>query len=618
MKRLPQPGAIRRWLRRAWSKRDDWLGIGYCGWLQRHFPQDAETTRRMTERAQQLESGPSIAIAMAVFNPPIEYLHRAIESVRMQTYPRWQLCICDDASSDPATAALLERAQATDARIRVITRSANGHICQATNDAIALAHSEWIGFLDHDDELMPYALGLVAAALVGRPEAQLLYTDEDKLDARGLRCRPHFKPGWNPALLLGQNYLCHLTVYRLDRVLELGGLRPGYEGAQDHDLALRYTEGLKAHQVIHLPHILYHWRMHSQSTAMRIGAKPYAQEAAERAVSDALRRRGMKARVEPAGLWWRVRPELPSPAPAVSVIVNSAKAGAQLSRCIGSVLAVTPQTELDFLVTLESAAELSAARRRTLDTLCERFACKALLPRLGDTPTTLRRRAIEQSKAPYVLLLDESIEAVCPHWLHALLGWAVQADVAAVGAALWSPRGRLVHGGLHLGVRSSVGNAHDGLWRGEPGEHGRALLPQDFMACSGTCLMVKRTAYLAVGGLDAEGFPDALADVDLCLRLRSAGWRVIWSPAAELVLHRQATQGMRLPKDVRKDHKAWSLIRSRRGEPSLSDPLLHPDECRHDEAFRRASSPRASWSRFESASHDDPADPVPAKTPEPH
>lgn len=596
MKNLPNPGALRIWLHRAWRKRHDALGILYRRWLTRHFPENDHTAQVLSERARQIKSTPCIALAMAVYNPPVEFLRQAIQSVKRQTYPHWQLCICDDASSDPAIGEALQREAMHDSRIRIVTRSTNGHICRATNDAISLADSEWIGFLDHDDALVPYALGLVAEAIAARPHAELLYTDEDKLDNKGLRSRPHFKPGWNPALLLGQNYLCHLSIYKLERVRLLGGLRPGFEGAQDHDLALRYMEGLQTHQIVHLPHILYHWRMHSQSTAQRASAKPYAVDAAHRAIGEALVRRDIKASVQPVAAWWQVQPAIRLPSAPVHLMVNSAQGGGLLLRCLDSLLRNTQHENMRVTITIEDRTWVSAKDLTALEELGKRSNTVVRVLADTGTPTELRHKATQCSDAPYMLFLDEAIEVISPHWLYALLGWAEQHDVAAVGAALWSPQGRLLHGGLRLNACGGIEAGHLGLWRGDPGEHGRAMLPQDVMACSGACLLVRRSAFDEVGGLDAHRFPDALADVDLCLRLRGADWRVIWSPASELLLRRGTTRGMPMPHWVHARHPAWLLLRSQHRLALTADPWVHPSECRQGESVRRSAHPRtAQW-----------------------
>ena len=259
----------------------------YADWISLYRPTDAHA-RHLLEEALDGHDTPLISVIMPVFNPSEHHLRSAIESVRSQWYQNWQLCIADDASTEEWVPGILAEYAALDSRISVIRHSENQHIAAATNSALEIAVGAFVGFLDHDDVLAKDALALVALAVVESPDVGLLYSDEDKIDARNVRSDPYFKSAWDPLLLLGQNYLTHFLVVRRDVILTLGGLRIGFEGAQDWDLVYRVTEHLAPEQIVHIPHVLYHWRLHPQSTSSSQGAKPYAARAAIRATKEHL------------------------------------------------------------------------------------------------------------------------------------------------------------------------------------------------------------------------------------------------------------------------------------------------------------------------------------------
>ncbi len=251
----------------------------YETWIEMFDALDDEGRRRIESHLQALPERPRISVLMPVYNPPVDLLQAAIESVREQIYPDWELCIADDCSTDAAVERVLDDYAATDPRIVVVHRTENGHISAASNSALALASGRWVALLDHDDLLAPHALALVAVALAEHPDAAMVYSDEDKIDEAGQRRDPFFKPDFDPLLLTGQNFVSHLSAFRKDLVDHAGGYREGYEGSQDWDLTLRVSELVSASQVVHIPHVLYHWRVHASSTAALVSAKPYAVDA---------------------------------------------------------------------------------------------------------------------------------------------------------------------------------------------------------------------------------------------------------------------------------------------------------------------------------------------------
>jgi len=336
----------------------------YQEWIEKYDTLRAEDLRRMKSRLSQFAYQPKISIVMPVYNTGAEWLRAAIDSVLAQVYENWELCIADDASTQPHVRAILDAYAKRDTRIRVVYREQNGHIAAASNTALRLATGEFIALLDHDDELREHALYMMVEELNRFPEASLLYSDEDKKTSYGLRANPYFKCAWNPELFLQQNYICHLGMYRAAIVERIGGFREGFEGSQDWDLALRVVEQIPEDQIRHIPHVLYHWRQIEGSTAASSGAKPYALLAGKRAIEEHLSRRGRPAEVEilPEIAHYRVRYPLPAAPPLVSLIIPTRDQVAVLSQCIESILRHTTYTNFEIVIVDNNSSEKETAR----------------------------------------------------------------------------------------------------------------------------------------------------------------------------------------------------------------------------------------------------------------
>lgn len=529
-------------LYRAYRSRFVAFERSYASWVARYdtlTAADLDVLRRQVQ--ERPGTGPTVSILVPVYNTPEALLRRCIESVLAQTWPHWELCICDDASSDPGVARVLARAQAEDPRIRVVRRDSNGHISAASNDALALATGEWVALLDHDDELRPYALQLMVQALEKVPGARFGYSDEDKIDADGRRFDPYFKPAWDRELLLGQNYLCHFSVVSAALVREVGGFRRGFEGSQDHDLFLRCTARLDDAQVVHVPRVLYHWRAVRGSTALGHAQKDYASEAGERAVADHLASVEPGARVETVGPGhYRVRRPLPEPAPRVTVIVPTRDRLDLLRTCVESLLQRTRYPAFDVLVVDNQSRE-----PETLDYLQQLAGRDRVRVMTHDQPfnySAINNRAVASCDAPVVCLLNNDIEVIDGDWLGEMVARAMAPRCGAVGARLLYPDRSLQHAGVVLGVMGVANHAWCGLPADHPGHGGRARVAQQFSAVTGACLVVRRSAWEAVGGLD-ESLAVAFNDIDFCLRLRRRGYVNVWTPFATLVHHESASRG---------------------------------------------------------------------------
>lgn len=501
--------------------------------------------------------GPVISVILPVHNPPREVLGEAIQSVLTQSYPHWELCICDDASSEADVIDLLDHAAAADPRIMLVRRRESGHISTASNDALALATGEFVTFLDHDDRLTPDALAQVVRALAER-DADILYTDEDKIDLAGQRFDPFFKPGWDPDRMMYQNVVTHLAVYRRALVERVGGLRVGLEGSQDHDLVLRVSEVTTADRIRHIPHILYHWRTVAGSTSVSIAAKPYAVAAARRAVAEHIARQGLPARIETHPFGHRVVFDLPDPAPTVGVVIATRDQPALLRRCLDGLLEATDYPALSVAV-LDNGSTDPAA----LAYLEEAGADARVTVWREPGPfnfSALMNAGARRVAGEVLLFLNDDVEVLHGDWLRELVSQAVRPDVGPVGARLLYPSMKVQHAGVIL-VEGHGGRHLDvGYPDRDPGYRARARVVQTLSAVTGACIAIRRTVFERIGGFDAETLAIDFSDIDFCLRASAAGYRTVWTPFARLLHHESASRGGHLSTDKRARFEAEQAL----------------------------------------------------------
>ncbi len=575
------------WMRSARAP----LVCDYATWLA------ADT--RVNPPAIPPENGPLISVLMPVFNPPERWLRRAIESVLNQTYPHWELCIANDASTHPAIRPLLDGYAVHDPRIKVVHRAENGHISAASNSALALSTGVFTALLDHDDELVPHALAEIVRLLINHPAAELVYSDEDKINEQGRRYDPYFKPGWNPDLLLGQNYFCHLTLYKTALLRALGGFRVGHEGAQDWDLALRAVERLRDDQIVHLPKILYHWRAIAGSTALRADKKNYHTDAAKKSLDDALRRRGWHAEVVPGpARQWRIRHALPDQPPLVSLIIPTRNRVEILRPCIESILKLTTYPRYEVLI-VDNGSDDPA----TLAFLAELAARDPRVRVLRDDGpfnySALNNRAAREARGELLALVNNDIEPITSGWLEEMVSHALRADIGAVGAMLYYPDDKIQHAGVVLGIAGPkrengvAGHAFKGMARGYHGGMSRLLLAQNYSAVTAACLVVRKSIYEQVGGLNENHLAVSFNDVDFCLRVRKAGYRNLWTPFAELYHHESASRGTdNSPKKIIRAEREAAYMRTTWGPLLDNDPAYNPNLTFVHEDFSVSWPPR--------------------------
>jgi len=564
----------------------------YVEWVRRYDTLTDEARTIMRSRIKLFKNRPTISVVMPTYNTPIQWLTEAIESVRNQIYPHWELCIADDASTDQAVRTVLERYAKEDVRIKVVFREQNGHISAAINNALSLVSGQWVALLDHDDLLTEHALYWVADTINQNPEAGLIYSDEDKLDIRGQRFDPYFKCELNLELLLAQNMICHLSVYRSDLLKTLNGCRLGFEGAQDYDLVLRAVEQLNPQQVVHIPRVLYHWRAIPGSTALAADEKNYAADTGRLAVAEHLKRRGLAAVVTAAPeapQFNRVRFVLPDPLPLVSVIIPTRDLVDLLSTCIESIFRLTTYPAFEIIIIDNGSSETATA-----DFFASLPADRVKVVR-DDSPfnfSALNNRGAKVARGDLLCLMNNDIEIITPDWLEEMVSFAVQSEIGCVGARLWYPDGRLQHGGVIVGLGGVAGHSHKYALKGLSGYFKRSVLHQSLCAVTAACIVVRRSCFEAVNGLD-EIFAVAFNDVDFCLRIKEAGYRNVWTPYAEMIHHESVSRGQNDTPDKQALFASEvQKMKGRWGEKLLVDPAYSPNLTLDYEDFSLAWPPR--------------------------
>ncbi|MHB1676688.1 MAG: glycosyltransferase [Sulfuriferula sp.] len=563
----------------------------YDEWIRCYDTLTDEIRIAMKTRLLGFAHKPLISVVMSVYNSKPEWLIKAIESVRKQIYPHWELCIADNASSDPTLHPILERYAKQDARIKVVFREQNGHIAAASNSALELAVGEWVALLEHDDLLAEHALFWVAEAINQNTDARLIYSDEDKIDGTDRRFAPDFKCDWDVDFFYSHNLITHLGIYSAELLKQMGGFRPGFEGAQDYDLALRCIEHIATNQIHHIPRVLYHWRMHPESTVPPVAAKPYAVQAGVRALNEHYQRRKISAQAELMHHGYRVHYTLPEKPPLVSLIIPT-RNGLQLIRqCVDSILEKTTYPNYEILI-VDNGSDDSA----TLQYLSNLAANSRVTIIRDDSPfnySALNNAAVKLAQGEVLGLLNNDLEVISPEWLFEMVSIALQPQVGAVGAKLWYPNNTLQHGGVIVGIGGVAGHAHKHLSQGRCNEVSRANLIQGLSAVTAACLVIRKATYEKVGGLNDTDLHIAFNDVDFCLRVRAAGYRNIWTPYAELYHHESATRGYEdTPEKQARFYKEIQYMKHCWGETLLKDPFYSPNLTVDYEDFSLAWPPR--------------------------
>ncbi|MES9992465.1 MAG: glycosyltransferase [Candidatus Thiodiazotropha sp.] len=559
----------------------------YSLWISEVEPVGVPTGRGVLDLINHADS-PLISILMPVYNVAEVWLRAAIKSVLKQSYTRWELCIADDASTKPHIKRVLDEYTHRYKQIKVIYREKNGHIAAATNSALTLATGDFVGLMDHDDVLTPYALFFVAQEIILHPQAELIYSDEDKLNAEGVRFDHYFKPDFNPDLMRSHNMICHFGVYRRELLERVGGIREGFDGAQDYDLALRCLRELDVRsQVRHIPWILYHWRAIPESTASGVEVKSYALEAAIRAVEDDLRARKIDAEVTESELisgMIRVRYELPGSLPLVSIIIPTRNGESLLRQCIESIQSKTSYSNYEIVVVDNQSDD-----DKTLDYLQQLNRESNIEVLSYDKPfnfSAINNFAAGLAKGELLCFMNDDIEIINQDWLGEMVSHALRPEIGAVGAKLWYPDGRLQHGGVVLGLGGVAGHAMKYSVNTEKGYMGRSVLIQNYTAVTAACMLLRRDVFDAVSGFDSENLAVAFNDVDLCIRIYQSGYYNLWTPYAEMYHHESASRGAEdTPEKQRRFTLEAEYMLEKYGPLLERDPAYNPNLTRCGEDF---------------------------------
>ncbi len=518
----------------------------YHRWLrERHLPVNVNDAFSVGQPRKKVKPSrnPLISVLVPVWKTPIWALERCVGSVLNQTFTDFELILCDDASGIAELTSYLNEIPKRDKRIKTITLEENGGISKATNAALEASRGQFISFLDHDDELELNALESVALAIRDNNEADVIYSDEDKIDAHGERFDPLFKPEWSPDLLLSFAYICHLTTVRRELLMELGGLRSEFDGSQDYDLTLRATE--KARQIVHVSEVLYHWRTLPGSAAgdsPGAVAKPWAYTAGLRAIKDALQRREEDGDVvaEPAfpGRYHVTRK--PKGDPLVSIIIPFRDEPSLLAICCESLQQNPGYDNFEFIL-VDNGSELP-----------ETFTLLDKLTASSNTTVVhipgpfnwarINNAAVENAKGDVLLFSNNDIEARSDGWLSAMLGHVTRKEVGAVGARLLYPDGGIQHAGVVVGLGGIAGHVLRGLPGQYPGYNSMAIQTRNCSVVTGACMMTRREVFEKVNGFD-ENLPVAFNDVDFCLKLREQDYLIVYTPLAELIHHESKSRG---------------------------------------------------------------------------
>ncbi len=523
--RLPEKLAKAAWKKLHGDRRrsrESTARSEYQKWLEQHSA-SAKDVKRMREEARTFASRPVISFITPVFNTSVQRLEEAVESVLAQAYENWELALVDDGSTDGDLLRTLPRLAAHDRRIVLAKLEGHEGISGASNRGLALAHGEWVTFLDHDDVLEPDALFQVVKLLQQHPDADLIYSDEDKLGDDGFEA-PLFKPDWSPDLFLSCNYLGHLTAVRRDIVQKAGGFRSQFDSAQDYDLLFRVVE--QTNRIHHIPRVLYHWRRSESSSAISVRQKPEQLEATRLAIQGHLKRRGERAYV---AVDWRthtfcVRREL-SETRKISVIVSSCHGPDSLERCIGSLTSKTSYPNYEIVFVHGDGFPHAATHLHRL-----------LYFSGADNVSAAKNFAVNNTDSSWILFLDDTIEIIEPDWLTIMAEHVQRPEVGAIGAQLLNSTGGVEQAGIVIGVNKIAQPAFHGFPAEQPGVNRQLRVTRNCSAVSSACMLTRREVFQEVGGFD-ENLSGSLADVDLCLKMRRAGYLIVYTPFVKLYWH---------------------------------------------------------------------------------
>ncbi len=567
----------------------------YPDWVARYDTLNEHDRIAIRARLPELNQPPLISVVMPVHDTPARWLKAAIESVRGQLYPHWQLCLADDASTEPHVHRILEEYRQLDPRIEVTFRPERGGAWAASNSALGLARGQFVALAHSTDELAEHALYLVAESINEQPDVDLIYSDEDHLDAQGVRQAPHFKPEWNPDLLRSQNYFSNLGVYRRSLIDKVGGFREGFDGNEDYDLLLRCAAGSIPERIRHIPHVLYH-----QRALPAPGAEDRSSQSGAAALMDhfAQRRLSLVARITNHPKTYRISYPLPPTPPLVSILIPTRDGYEILKQCLDSIHAKTTYPSYEIIVIDNQSAEPRAVEY--LKGLESTPGCRVIRYDLPFNFSAISNVSVAEAKGELIALLNNDIEVITPDWLEEMVSHALRPEIGAVGAKLYYPNDRIQHAGVIVGLGGVAAHSHKHYPRESTGYFHRPHVVQTITAVTAACLVMRKKVYEEVGGMDSKNLSVAFNDVDLCLKVQAAGYRNLFTPFAELYHHESVSRGVdNTPQKLARFNSEIEYMKRRWTTTLLEDPFYSLNLSQNSEDFAIAWPPRVTrpWIR---------------------
>ena len=507
----------------------------YEEWIKNNEPNKNELEE---QRNFKFKAEPKISIIIPMYNTPVNFFEELIQNLIDQTYSNWELCLAD---GSPEKNDKINKIIEKDKRIKYRFLNENKGIAGNTNEALTMATGDYIGLLDHDDLLPVFCLYEIVKCINENPDTQFIYTDEDKIIGK-YRREPYFKPDFSIDTLRSNNYITHFSVFKSELLKEkIGGFRDEYNGSQDYDVILRATENTD--KIVHISKILYHWRIHEQSTAMTADAKPYAFEVGQKVLEDYYKRNAIKAKVKAGEIWGIYETEYEFEGkPKVSILIPNKDSIKLLKNCIKSILKLTTYDNYEIIV-IENNSE-DDKTFEYYETIQKLDKVKVIkYPEKGFNYAKIINFGVKNCDGEFVLQLNSDTKIITPNWLEKFIGFAAREDVGAVGARLYYEDKSIQHAGIVIGICGLAANMLTGIPKGVHAYFGKDCLIQNVSAVTGACLFSKKSIYEEVGYMDEENFAVALNDVDFCLKIRKKGYKIIYNPYIELMHYESKTRG---------------------------------------------------------------------------
>ena len=559
-------------------KRFQLLNIYYRKWLKIYDTLSEEEIDQIKHVIRNFRENPLISIVMPVYNPEVSFFLEAIDSVKNQLYPNWELCIADDASTNPLIPDIISNQANDEPRIKYILRKENGHISACSNSALSLAAGEYVALLDHDDLLHPLALYHVAKTINKHPNSGIIFSDEDKITKRGQRIDPYFKSEFDYELLLSQNMVSHLGVYRKDIIDKIGGFRLGLEGSQDYDLLLRAIEQIDEKQIHHIPKILYHWRISKHSVAESLNIKPYAIQAGERAINEHLNRKGIKGEAEflEKTSGYRINYSLPDNTPSVALLVVGLHPQGSVDKLINEIISQTEYNNFQIHFLLNK----NASEHNQILTNVKEYDHRIIPIELSGNPNNpqILNSYIYRSSADYIGFINPNLSGFYPGWLTTLVGQAMQENIGAVAPKILDPDHHILSNGIIFTPDRKMHNLFQGKYRDFNGYFGWGKLRKGFSALSEEMILLSRSKFTSIKGFETDYHLPSLNCFDLCLKLKENNFRNVLCPSIELYIDRDREYNrMRTQTELLNNQNSFEVFIRKWESFFMQDPGFNPN-----------------------------------------